>query len=320
MGNGDQLKVDIPGYVMGGAANTPPPPITPAPVAPPASAMDALMGLVPLAANASVPADNAAAQAGYAEREQRVSDALTKFPANEEESAAKLSAVGDDPNQMLQMAQQLPQMATGVAQSVAGAVGGLINPLTQIPQQVAQVGQQVMQAGMGVLQQGAGGGAEAAEALPGEMLGAEGALGASEGGLLGAGGGGGAGLGETTPTAMLGPPPAPSAATVPMSSPTTPPASPSAPEPTTGPRGGMGAMPIVPPGAMHGSGAGNDAKPDTKRVVPPSVKNGGPVQGRITAPPTAPEVTKRVEGKPVASRRILLPEHKSEDDGADQTR
>jgi hypothetical protein len=319
MGSGDQLQADIPGYVLGGAANTPPPPITPAPVSPPASAMDALLGLVPLAANTGVPTDNTTAQAGYAEREQKISDAVTKFPGNEEESAAKLSAVGNDPNQMLQMAQQMPQMATGVAQSVAGLAGGLINPLTQIPQQVAQVGQQVMQAGMGALQHGAGGGAAAAEALPGELVGAEGALGAGEAGL--GGGGGGAGLGGTTPAAMLGPPPAPSAGTVPMSSATTPQVPPSTSEPTAGPRGGMGAMPMVPPGAMHGAGGtGKDEKPDTKRVVPPSVKNGGPVQGRITTPPATPEVTKRVEGKPVASRRILLPEHKPPDDGADQTR
>ena len=78
----------------------------------------------------------------------------------------------------------------------------------------------------------------------------------------------------------------------------------------------MGAMPMVPPGAMHGAGGtGSDAKTDTKRVVAPAVKNGAPVQGRITTPPPTPEVTKRGEGKPVASRRILLPDHKREDDG-----
>jgi hypothetical protein len=46
------------------------------------------------------------------------------------------------------------------------------------------------------------------------------------------------------------------------------------------------------------------------------VKNGAPVQGRITTPPPTPEVIKRVDGKPVATRRILLPEHKR-DNGAD---
>ena len=77
----------------------------------------------------------------------------------------------------------------------------------------------------------------------------------------------------------------------------------------------MGAMPMMPPGAMHGAAStGSDAKPDTKRIVTPAVKNGAPVQGRITTPPPAPEVVKRVEGKPIASRRILLPDHKRDDD------
>jgi hypothetical protein len=38
------------------------------------------------------------------------------------------------------------------------------------------------------------------------------------------------------------------------------------------------------------------------------------VQGRMVAPPTAPEVVKRVAGKPIASRRILAPDHKPDDD------
>ena len=77
---------------------------------------------------------------------------------------------------------------------------------------------------------------------------------------------------------------------------------------------------MVPP-VMHGAGpTGNDGKTDTKRVVAPSVKNGAPVQGRITTPPTSPEVIKRVEGKPVATRRILAPDHKPDDDAADPAR
>jgi hypothetical protein len=80
-------------------------------------------------------------------------------------------------------------------------------------------------------------------------------------------------------------------------------------------------MPMMPPGAMQGAGgAGNDAKPDTKRVVAPAVKNGAPVQGRITTPPPSPEVTKRVDGKPVASRRILLPDQKRDDDDTGSSR
>jgi hypothetical protein len=47
------------------------------------------------------------------------------------------------------------------------------------------------------------------------------------------------------------------------------------------------------------------------------VKNGAPVQGRITKPQTAPEVVKRVAGKPVAKRRIQAPDGKR-DDGEDE--
>lgn len=78
---------------------------------------------------------------------------------------------------------------------------------------------------------------------------------------------------------------------------------------------------MVPPGGMHGAGGtGSEAKPDTKRIVAPTVKNGAPVQGRITTPPPTPAVIKRVDGKPVATRRILLRDEKPVDDGADTNR
>jgi hypothetical protein len=311
-----ELKADIPGYGAAGAADTPPPEITPDPVGTVNSIIDQVLALAIAAANSGDPADNTNSQVGHAERQAKIGDATTKFPANEEQSAAQLAGVGQEGqmSQMTQMTGQIPQMASGIAQSMTGALSGLTQPLNQIPQQVAQVGQQAMQAGLGALQHGAGG-AAAGEALPGELLGAGGALGAGAGQLAGAGGGAaGAGLGGTTPAAMLGPPPAPSAGTVPMSAPATPPVPPSATEPSIAARGtGMGAMPMMPPGAMHGAGGpGTDSKPDTKRVAVPSVKSGAPVQGRITTPPPAPEV-KRVEGKPVATRRILAPEREDGD-------
>jgi hypothetical protein len=68
----------------------------------------------------------------------------------------------------------------------------------------------------------------------------------------------------------------------------------------------MAGVPMVPPGTMTGAGADRDAKAETKRISVPQVRNGTPVQGRLTAPPVAP-VMKRVEGKPVASRRIIAP-------------
>jgi hypothetical protein len=290
----------------------PPPMITPDQLAMGRSVISQLLKALGIASNSGDPADMTDAQTGYAERGAKTGDALTKFPANEEESSAKLGGVGSQ-NEMAQMVQQIPQIASGIAGGISGAISGVLQPLAQIPQQVAQIGQQAMQAGMGALQHGAGGAAAAGEAMPGELLGATGGA-----GEVGGGGGavGGGGLGATTPTAMLGPLPAPSAGTEPASSHTTSPAPPNASPAPAAPRGTMGAMPMMPPGAMHGgAGTGSDAKPDTKRIVAPAVKNGAPVQGRITTPPPAPEVTKRVEGKPIASRRILLPDHKRDDDG-----
>ena len=76
-----------------------------------------------------------------------------------------------------------------------------------------------------------------------------------------------------------------------------------------------GGMPMMPPGAAGGAGAGgSDSKAETKRIVPPTVKNGAPVQGRITSPQTTPEVVKRIAGKPVASRRMVAPDDKRDDD------
>jgi hypothetical protein len=296
------------------AGQPPPPGITPDQLAAGRAYISQLLKVLGIASNSGDPADLAAAQAGYDERGLKTGDALTKFPANEAESSAKMAGVGNQ-NEMTQMVQQIPQMASGLAGSLSGALGGLLQPLGQISQQVAQIGQQAMQAGMGGLQHGA---AAAGEAIPGELLGAT--SGAGELGGGGGGGVGGGGLGATTPTAMLGPLPAPSAGTEPASAHTTSPPPASTSTPPGAPRGAMGAMPMMPPGAMHGAaGAGSDAKADTKRVVAPAVKNGAPVQGRITTPPPTPEVTKRAEGKPIASRRILLPDHKRDDD-ADSTR
>jgi hypothetical protein len=309
-GGDDQLRIVL--DQLARLSGLPPPPvITPDQLATGRSAISQLLRVLGVAANGGDPADNFAALAGHDEREAKTSDALGKFPANEEQSSARLTGVGNQ-SEMTQMVQQLPQMAAGIAGGIAGALGGALQPLSQIPQQVAQAGQQAMQMGMGALQHGVGGAAAEGEAVPADWLEAGGAEGFGGGGGSGPGGGG---LGTTTtPTAMLGPLPAPSAGTVPASSHTPSIAPPTPAEPSSAQRGGMGAMPIMPPGAMQGPGAGNDAKADTKRVVVPSVKNGAPVQGRITTPAPMAEVVKRIDGKPVATRRIFLPEHKREDD------
>ncbi len=312
-GDDDQLRIIL-GQLSQLLGIPPPPMITPDQLATGASSISQLLKALGAAANAGDPGDYGEALAGHDEREAKTSDALAKFPANEEQAAAQLAGVGGS-GEMSQMLQQMPQMASGIAGGIAGVLGGVLQPLSQIPQQLAQAGQQAMQAGMGMMQQGAG----AAEVAPEELVGTEGGLGGREGEISAASGGGGSGGGGiegTTPTAMLGPPPTPSAGTVPASSQavTSPPAA--APEPAPAQRGAMGAMPMMPPGGMQGAGgATGETKPDTKRIVGPTVKNGAPVQGRITAPPPLPAVTKHVDGKPVATRRIALPDVKRDDDG-----
>jgi hypothetical protein len=293
----------------------PPPMITPDQLATGRSNISQLLRALGAAANAGDAGDNGEAQAGHDEREAKTTDALAKFPANEDEAAAQLAGVGGS-GQMSQMLQQMPQMASGIAGGIAGVLGGVLQPLSQIPQQLAQAGQQAMQAGMGMMQQGAGAG----HVEPAEFSDAEDELGGGGGHFSetgGGSGGAGGGIEETTPTAMLGPPPTPSAGTVPASSHAASPTPPSATEPATAQRGAMGAMPMMPPGAMQGAGgSASDAKPDTKRIVGPTVRNGAPVQGRITAAPPMPAVIKHVDGKPVATRRILL----SDGEGADPGR
>jgi hypothetical protein len=266
--------------------------------------------------NAGDPLDNSLAQDGYTGREARLNSATTQFPAGEQNSAAQLAGVGGkDP-----MAEftQLMQGATSIGQGLTSSLTGLMQPLTQIGAQIPQQGMQVMQAVMGAAGKGAGGGAAAAGAIPGEAAGAAGAAAGGAAGLAGAGGGAAGGLASTAPASQLGPPPTPSAGTVPASSAISPPVPAAPPDSAGGARGGMAGMPMVPPGAMAGAGgSGSDSKTETKRVVAPSVKNGAPVQGRIVAPPTAPEVVKRVAGKPVAARRILAPDQNPNNDEGD---
>jgi hypothetical protein len=315
-----KLVAIIEDYARAHGLNLPPHQIVSDMVASGPSGVEQLLSLLGVSVNSGDPADNLQAQTGQSRREAGLGAAMTQFPATEQNSAAQLAGVGGkDP---MSEFTQLMQGATGIGQGLTSSLTGILQPFTQIAQQIPQQGMQAMQAVMGAAK-GAGGGAAAAGAIPEELLGAGGGLaGGAAGELGGAAGGAGAGLASTVPASQLGPPPTPSAGTVPASSTTTPPVPAPPPDAAAGPRGGMGGMPMMPPGAMGGAGgSGGDSKTDTKRVVPPSVKNGAPVQGRIVAPPTAAEVVKRVAGKPVASRRILAPDQKPEDDdGADQGR
>jgi hypothetical protein len=74
----------------------------------------------------------------------------------------------------------------------------------------------------------------------------------------------------------------------------------------------MAGLPLIPPGAMHPAAAGDkDAKTETKRVSVPTVRNGAPIQGRLVPPPVPPPAAStaltRVEGKPVATKRVVAP-------------
>jgi hypothetical protein len=274
----------------------PPPPLTPDQVASGSSLMSQLLATLGLAGNAGDPTDMAAAAEGHAKRGEKTGDAMTQFPAGEQDSSKQLES-------LMGTFQQMPQQ---VMQTFSGLFQGLSQPLNQAMQQVSQISSQLTST-LGKAGQGAGLGASLPAGALGDALGAGGAA-------MGAGGAGAGLAGATTPAGNLGPPPTPSAGTVPMSSQQAPVTSPP-PAEGAGARGQMGGgMPMMPPGAGGGAASGSDSKAETKRVVPPTVKNGAPVQGRITTPQAAPEVVKRVAGKPIASRRIVAPDDKRDDD------
>ncbi len=313
-----QLAASAGHYLQANAMNVPPPPITSDPLVSGATPIEQLLRVLGLAANLGDPKDNAESTEEHAKRDAKTAEAAAKFPAQDEAASAEMKGVAGQ-GDASQMAQQLPQMASGIAGALAGAMGGALQPLAQIPQQIAQGAQQAMQAGMGMMQQAGGSAAELDKAslsdLPLDEYGSDaGEFGSGGGG--GSAGGGGGGFGGTAPTAMLGPPPVPSPGTSPSAAPimATPPTPP--PATTTAATGGMSGMPMVPPGAMHGgAGADKDDKAATKRVSVPTIKNGAPVQGRITAPPPAPpQVVKKVDGKPVATKRIVVPNTTPADD------
>lgn len=312
----DRLVANPEAY--GIAAQTPPPPvITPDAVIAGQVPIEMLLQALGLAANAGDPKDNAEAQKGHAEREALTAEAAQKFPAQDEAAKGEMQGV----DQMGQMAQQMPQMIGGMAGAISGALGGALQPLAQIPQQLAQTGQQLLQQGMGAMQKAGGevSPEDFGSEVPSEFFNSEPETGSGGGGSAGGGGG----MGATTPMSALGPAATPTGSTVPTSgrAGVVPQAAPSAPH-ANGPMGGMGGgYPMMPPGAMGGAGGAQDKddKAATKRVSPPSVKNGAPVQGRIsTPPPAAPTVSKNVEGKPVSTRRIIVPSDKPDAKAEDE--
>ena len=298
-----RLNAAVDQYRHAAAMNVPPPPVTSDPLVAGDTPIEQLLRVLGLAANAGDLTDGTEIIDEHTRRGALTTEAAENFAAQDQQAAA-------------QMAQQIPQMASGIAGALAGALGGALAP-------VAQIAQQAMQAGLGMVQQGAGLTAEdvgpAADPLPedfdtgtddvGDLSDTGGGGGAD---VAGAGsfdgGGSGEGFGATTPTALLGPPPVPSPGTSPASAPSLPsPAATSAPAASAA-GAGMSGAPLIPPAAINGGpGSEREARTDTRRVSVPSVRNGAPVQGRITTVPTPPAVTKRVEGKPVATRRIIPP-------------
>lgn len=296
--SGDQLNADVQQYLQAAGLNVVPPSITSDPLVTGGVPIEQLLRVLGIAANAGDPQDNAESLELHAERDAITREAAAQFSVQDENAAADMGAL--DPGSS-QLAQQVPQLASGIAAALAGALGGALQPVAQMPQQLAQAAQQIMQTGMGTVQQATAVTSPLDTAdteLPDEF----------DEGSAGFGDDVGQGAGDfegTAPTAMLGPPPIPSAGTFPSAAPFTLAPGPGTTTSTPIPASGVSGMPMVPPGAMRTDGVDKDAKPDAKRIAVPPVKNGAPVQGRITIPPTP--VTKHVDAsKPVTAKRIIV--------------
>lgn len=286
--------------------NFPPPPIDSDPLVAGSTPIEELLALLGMAANADDAADYAESLDEHAGRDSKATEAAEKFTAHDSDAAT-------------QLAQQLPQLASGLAGALSGGLGGILGPVTQIPQQFGQA----LQTGLGAF----------GPALTGSRLGASPENGPlwepgdaevddvgddlgvpdepdeSDANLGVPGGGFSSGLGGgpadrragTAPTAAgLAPPSITAAGAAPASVPATP--APVTGGALPGPGGAMAGMPIPPPGGVN-PGADRDAKTETKRITAPSVRNGAPVQGRITVPPAGPVD----DTKPFVTRRFLPP-------------
>lgn len=321
-----RLDADVDGYRQAGAANTPPPTVSSDPLAGGLSPIEQLVRVLGLAANLGDEQDNLDNIADHAERDVLTAEAATAFEGQDGDATAELQATASqDPS--TQLAQQVPQLAAGLAGSLAGALGSAMQQFGQIPQQLSQGAQQAMQAGMGMLQQSGAGyagleGADPADPLDsldtldpmtedfaadiGDLDSVDGDLAGSGafggGAATGAGAGGGA-----APAVPLGPAPPPSAGTFLSSARSAAATAHAAPGPTPMVGGGMAGVPMVPPAAMNGAGgADKDGKTDTKRISVPPIRNGAPVQGRITTPAADLGAVRTAQGRPVATRRIMV--------------
>lgn len=313
------FNADLDQYLRAAGIDGPPPAITSDPLIAGLTPTEQLLRMLGLAANADDPADIADSITQQTDRDTGASESARAFAAEDERAGAELNST----------AAQIPALIAGIAGAVAGALGGVLQPLGQLPQALGQLPGSVAQISGSLAQNpqgweaspiGMGGDGEPAEPdlafddtfdefgdtdRFGDALAGDGGGGGA--GATGAGGGPG-GVPGTTATGVLGPPPVPSAGTAPASAPalrTSPPGLGAAGPPAAT---GMAGLPLIPPGAMHPAAAGDkDTKTETKRVSVPTVRNGAPVQGRLVPPPAAPTVVTRVEGKPVATKRVVAP-------------
>lgn len=321
---GDRLEADADRYRHAAGTTPPPPAIVSDPLVPAATPFEQMLRALVLAANGGDPQDHADSVDGHAERAARAEEAAEKFSAQDRAAAGELGglAVPDQsvPDQSAAIGQQLPQAASALLAALSGA----LQPLTQLPQQFTQAAQQAVQAGTGLLQQSASVPIGDADLGPTDLLldefgtppddfaGTGFGIGAQTAGLPGdfAEGGGIAPMAPpapTAPTTVLGPPPVPSAATAPAAAPTAriTPSLPAGPSAALG--SGFAGMPMIPPGAMAGSAPTekNDTTA-TKRLSVPAVRNGAPVQGRLSPAPPAPAPRTAADGRPVSARRIVV--------------
>ncbi|MBJ7401470.1 hypothetical protein [Mycolicibacterium sp.] len=303
--SGDRLNADTAQYLQAAGANVAPPPIASDPLVAGLTPIEQLLRVLGLAANADDPPDSNDSVAGQAERDAGAILAADAFAGQDQQATSELEGIAGQ-NPTIQMAQQIPQLISGIAGALTGALGGALQPLVQIPQQIAQAYQAAGASDLPI--------DDPITGVDTEALSDSGFDGGFDGGggAAGAGSAGG-GLANTTPTGLL--PPVPSAGTSPASAPVSRIAPPGAVPTSSPPAAGMAGVPMMPPGAMQGAGADKEAKTDTKRVSVPTVRNGSPVQGRITSPPIAPTVIKKVEGKPVTAKRIIAPDAGTSDIG-----
>ena len=296
--NGDRLNAAVDRYLQAAALNAAPPPVASDALVDGGTPIEQLLRVLGLAANTGDPEDAAASAEGHGQREAWTAEAAGTF-AGQDDGAA----------------QQLGDVA-GAGGMIAGLVGGLLAPLTQIPQQFSQGAQQAVQAATSLLGQHdsldeypiedpATGAADDTVWDTAEF---DDVTGSGDAGWPSAGSGGGAtqGGGGTVPAAVLGPAPIPSPATHPSAAPALPSPQVGAGTPAPSVSPGMAGMPMVPPTGLAGAAAA-DPKADTKRLAVPAVPHGAPVQGRIT-PASGAGVTTRIEGKPVAARRVRADE------------